>query len=229
MTVEKVREELFKNSEEKYKKFTEKLIPETENILGVRTPVLKNLAKKIIKEGRGEEYTLCDDMYYHEEFIVQGMVIGFLKADFEEKRKFVEKFIPKIKNWAVCDNFCSVFKIPKKDKEKVWEFLEKYFVSKEEYEVRFAIIMSLKHFMCEKYLEKIFIKLDNLKNNNYYVQMGAAWVIAEGFTKYSEITLKYILKNNLDNFTHNKAIQKICESLRVDSRTKEYLKSLKRK
>ena len=56
MTVEKVREELFKNSEEKYKKFTEKLIPETENILGVRTPVLKNLAKKIIKEGRGEEY-----------------------------------------------------------------------------------------------------------------------------------------------------------------------------
>ena len=229
MTVEKVREELFKNSEEKYKKFTEKLIPETENILGVRTPVLKNLAKKIIKEGRGEEYDLCDDMYYHEEFIVQGMVIGFLKADFEEKRKFVEKFIPKIKNWAVCDNFCSVFKVPKKDKEKVWEFLEKYFVSKEEYEVRFAIIMSLKHFMCEKYLEKIFIKLDNLKNNNYYVQMGAAWVIAEGFTKYSEITLKYILKNNLDNFTHNKAIQKICESLRVDSRTKEYLKSLKRK
>ena len=229
MTVEKVREELFKNSEEKYKKFTEELIPETENILGVRTPILKNLAKKIIKEGRGEEYALCDDMYYHEEFIVQGMVIGFLKADFEEKRKFVEKFIPKIKNWAVCDNFCFVFKVPKKDKEKVWEFLEKYFVSKEEYEVRFAIIMSLKHFMCEKYLEKIFIKLDNLKNNNYYVQMGAAWVIAEGFTKYSEITLKYILKNNLDNFTHNKAIQKICESLRVDSRTKEYLKSLKRK
>ena len=229
MTAEKVREELFKNSEEKYKNFIEKFIPETENILGVRTPVLKNLAKKIIKEGRGEEYALCGDIYYHEEFIVQGMVIGFLKADFEEKRKFAEKFIPKIKNWAVCDNFCSVFKVPKKDKEKVWEFLEKYFVSKEEYEVRFAIIMSLKHFMCEKYLEKIFIKLDNLKNNNYYVQMGAAWVIAEGFTKYSEITLKYILKNNLDNFTHNKAIQKICESLRVDSRTKEYLKSLKRK
>ena len=229
MIGEKIREELFKNSEEKYKKFTENLIPGCENFLGVRTPVLKNLAKKIIKEGRGEEYALCDDMYYHEEFIVQGMVIGFLKADFEEKRKFAEKFIPKIKNWAVCDNFCSVFKVPKKDKEKVWEFLEKYFVSKEEYEVRFAIIMSLKHFMCEKYLEKIFIKLDNLKNNNYYVQMGAAWVIAEGFTKYSEITLKYILKNNLDNFTHNKAIQKICESLRVDSRTKEYLKSFKRK
>lgn len=229
MTVEKIREELLKNSEEKYKKFTEKLIPETENILGVRTPVLKNLAKKIIKEGRGEEYALCDDMYYHEEFIVQGMAIGFLKADFEEKRKFAEKFIPKIKNWAVCDNFCSVFKVPKKDEEKVWEFLEKYFVSKEEYEVRFAIIMSLKHFMCEKYLEKIFIKLDNLKNKNYYVQMGAAWVIAEGFIKYPEITLKYILKNNLDDFTHNKAIQKICESLRIDSRSKEYLKGLKRK
>ena len=157
------------------------------------------------------------------------MVIGFLKVDFEEKRKFAEKFIPKIKNWAVCDNFCSVFKVPKKDKEKVWEFLEKYFISEEEYEVRFAIIMSLKHFMCDNYIEKIFIKLDNLRNNDYYVQMGAAWAVAEGFIKYPEITLKYILKNNLDNFTHNKVIQKICESLRVDSRTKEYLKSLKRK
>lgn len=129
----------------------------------------------------------------------------------------------------MCDNFCSVFKIPKKDKEKVWEFLEKYFISEEEYEVRFAIIVSLKHFMCDNYLEKIFIKLDNLRNNDYYVQMGAAWAVAEGFIKYPEITLKYILKNNLDNFTHNKAIQKVCESLRVDSRTKEYLKSLKRK
>ena len=229
MIGEKIREELFKNSEEKYKNFTEKFIPETENILGVRTPLLKNLAKKIIKESKGEEYALCDNLYYHEEFIVQGMVIGFLKIDFEEKRKFAEKFIPKIKNWAVCDNFCSVFKIPKKDKEKVWEFLEKYFISEEEYEVRFAIIMSLKHFMCDNYIEKIFIKLDNLRNNDYYVQMGAAWAVAEGFIKYPEITLKYILKNNLDNFTHNKAIQKVCESLRVDSRTKEYLKSLKRK
>ena len=229
MTAEKIREELLKNSEEKYKKFTEKLIPEAENILGVRTPVLKNLAKKIIEEGRGEEYALCDSLYYHEEFMVQGMVIGFLKINFEEKRKLAEKFIPKIKNWAVCDNFCSVFKMPKKDKEKVWEFLEKYFASKEEYEVRFAIIMSLKYFVCEEYLEKIFTKLDNLKNSDYYVQMGAAWVIAEGFIKYPEITLKYILKNNLDDFTHNKAIQKICESLRVDSRTKEYLKNLKRK
>ena len=229
MTVEKVREELFKNSEEKYKKFTENLIPGCENFLGVRTPVLKDVAKNIVKNGAGANYALCDSLYYHEEFILQGMVIGFLKIDFEEKRELAEKFIPKIKNWAVCDNFCSVFKIPKKDKEKVWEFLEKYFISEEEYEVRFAIIVSLKHFMCDNYLEKIFIKLDNLRNNDYYVQMGAAWAVAEGFIKYPEITLKYILKNNLDNFTHNKAIQKICESLRVDSRTKEYLKSLKRK
>lgn len=79
MTVEKVREELLNISEEKYKKFTENLIPGCENFLGVRTPVLKDVAKNIVKNGTGIEYALCDRLYYHEEFIIQGMVIGFLK------------------------------------------------------------------------------------------------------------------------------------------------------
>lgn len=224
-----IRENLIKLSENEYKKFNEKLIPSCENILGVRTPALKEIAKKIVQSEKWEEYVLYENMKYHEEFLLQGMVIGFQKAEFEKKIVLIEKFVPRIKNWAVCDNFCTVLKISKKDREKLWNFLERYFLSMKEYEIRFAVIMCLKNFINEEYLFKVFKRIDTLEERkDYYVQMGIAWTIAEAFIKYPEKTLEYLRENNLDDFTFNKAIQKICESFRVEKEMKKYLKTLKR-
>ena len=141
--------------------------------------------------------------------------------------KYAELFIPRINNWAGCDNFCANLKIVKKNKEKIWKFLEKYFLSRKEYEIRFAVVMSLKYFIEKEYLDKIFEKIDNLKNSEYYVQMGVAWTVAECFIKYGDKTLEYLKNNKLDDFTFNKAIQKICESERVDKEIKLHLKKLK--
>lgn len=224
-----IREKLIKLSENGYKKFNEKFIPGCENILGVRTPVLREIAKMIIQSKKGEEYILCESMKYHEEFLLQGMVIGFQKMKFEEKTVLIEKFVPRIENWAVCDNFCTVLKTSKKDREKLWNFLEKYFLSNKEYEIRFAVVMCLKNFINEEYLYKVFKRIDSLKEKKgYYVRMGIAWTVAEAFIKYPEITLQYLRDNNLDDFTFNKTIQKICESFRVEKEMKEYLKTLKR-
>lgn len=224
-----IREKLIKLSENGYKKFNEKFIPGCENILGVRTPVLREIAKMIIQSKKGEEYILCESMKYHEEFLLQGMVIGFQKMKFEGKTVLIEKFVPRIENWAVCDNFCTVLKTSKKDREKLWNFLEKYFLSNKEYEIRFAVVMCLKNFINEEYLYKVFKRIDSLKEKKgYYVRMGIAWTVAEAFIKYPEITLQYLRDNNLDDFTFNKTIQKICESFRVEKEMKEYLKTLKR-
>lgn len=224
-----IREKLIKLSENGYKKFNEKFIPGCGNILGVRTPVLREIAKMIIQSKKDEEYILCESMKYHEEFLLQGMVIGFQKMKFEEKTILIEKFVPRIKNWAVCDNFCTVLKISKKDREKLWSFLEKYFLSSKEYEIRFAVVMCLKNFINEEYLYKVFKRIDSLKEKKgYYVRMGIAWTVAEAFIKYPEITLQYLRDNNLDDFTFNKTIQKICESFRVEKEMKEYLKTLTR-
>ena len=173
-----IREKLIKLSENGYKKFNEKFIPGCGNILGVRTPVLREIAKMIIQSKKDEEYILCESMKYHEEFLLQGMVIGFQKMKFEEKIILIEKFVPRIENWAVCDNFCTVLKTSKKDREKLWNFLEKYFLSSKEYEIRFAVVMCLKNFINEEYLYKVFKRIDSLKEKKgYYVRMGIAWTV----------------------------------------------------
>lgn len=221
-----IREELEKMSDIDYKKFIENLTPGVENILGVRTSDLRKISKKIKENENWKEYILDENIVYYEEVMLQGMLIGFIK-DCEEMVKYAELFIPRINNWAVCDNFCANLKIVKKNKDKTWRFLEKYFFSNQEYEVRFAVIMSLKYFIEEEYLDKIFEKIDNLKNSEYYVQMGVAWTVAECFIKYGDKTLEYLKNNKLDDFTFNKAIQKICESERVDKEIKLHLKKLK--
>lgn len=224
-----IREELITLSEEKFRKFTENLIPRAENILGIRTPLLREISKRIAKSENWQEYILCEEMKYFEETMLQGMVIGLKKNEkLEEILSLVEKFIPRINNWAVCDAFCTDLKIVKKNREKTWEFLQRYFDSNEEYEIRVALVLSLKYFVSEEYLSEIFVKLDNLKNHSYYVQMGAAWLLAEIYIKFPENANMYINNNKLDDFTHNKAIQKICESFRVEKNAKEYLKTLKR-
>ena len=71
--------------------------------------------------------------------------------------------------------------------------------------------------------------IDKYNTNEYYVQMAVAWLISICYIKHSERTMEYIMNNKLDNFTHNKAIQKVRESYRVDSRDKDILNKLKRK
>ena len=43
-----------------------------------------------------------------------------------------------------------------------------------------------------------------------------------------DFCLRFIKNNNLPNDIHNKAIQKICESQRIDKETKIYLKKIKK-
>ncbi|MCI6737649.1 MAG: DNA alkylation repair protein, partial [Intestinibacter sp.] len=42
-------------------------------------------------------------------------------------------------------------------------------------------------------------------------------------------TMEFLKNNDLDDFTYNKSLQKICESLRIDKDTKTLIKSMKRK
>ena len=98
----------------------------------------------------------------------------------------------------------------------------------------FVLTLSLKnqiltHFINENYIDEIIKLLDNIECDKYYVQMAIAWLISIAYVKYKEKTEKYLKKSKLSNFTYNKAIQKIIESLRVSKEDKERLKKMKRK
>ena len=172
-----VKEKILAIAEKDYKQFSASLIPNINNVLGVRIPALRQLAKEVYKES-GIEYLSCDDTEYMEEVMLQGMIIGFIKDSPDKILEHVEKFIPKINNWAVCDIFCGGLKFTKKNKELVWNFIQKYLKSDKEYYKRFGLVMILSYFIDDKYIDKVLEILDNFSHEGYYARMGAAWALS---------------------------------------------------
>ncbi|HVI39136.1 MAG TPA: DNA alkylation repair protein [Anaerovoracaceae bacterium] len=223
-----IRERIFDRAEEEYKKFQSKLIPGEDRLLGVRLPYLKELAKEIAKEDWREYLNNAQDEYY-EEIMLQGLVIGYAKAEPQEILHYTAQFIPKITNWGVCDSFCTGLKLAKKHPQLVWDFIQPYLKSGKEFEIRFAVIMMLAHFIADEFIDQVITNLDKVHHDGYYVKMGVAWAISVCFVKYPDKTMAYLKNSNLDNFTFNKSLQKILESYRVDQEAKVIIRSMKRK
>lgn len=225
--MEEVRKKIFELADEKYKEFHSKLCPNTSNIVGVRVPILRNYAKELAK-GDFRTYLKNAKNDYYEEIMLQGMVIGLAKMDIEERLKYIEGFVPKIDNWAICDVFCTGLKFVNKNKEQVWKFLRKYTKSKEEFELRFLIVIMLDFYITEEYINKVIALLDSIKHTGYYVKMAISWTISVAYVKYPKITMEYLKNNTLDDFTYNKALQKILESYRVNDEDKKIIKGMKK-
>lgn len=223
-----LRERILELADEEYRQFHSALVPGTDNILGVRLPKLRELAKELAKGDWHDYISRAQDDYY-EEIMLQGLVIGYVKTDIEEILHYVAAFVPKIKNWGVCDSFCNSLKVTKLHRSRVWEFLQPYLLSREEFELRFGIVMLLNFYIEDEYIDWVLPLLDGAKHEGYYVKMAVAWAISICFVKYPEKTMDYLKNNTLENFTYNKALQKITESFRVDKDTKALIRSMKRR
>ena len=223
-----LRNRLFELSDEKYKKFHSGLCPNTDNIIGVRLPQLRQIAKEIAKgDWRGYLENCLED--YYEENLINGLVIAYAKCDVEEKLQYIKVFVPKINYWAICDSFCSSLKFTTKNREIVWEFLQPYLNSDKEFKIRFAVVMMLNYYITEEYIDIVLKSLDKISHDGYYVKMAVAWAVSICFIHFKDKTMDFLKNNNLDDFTYNKSLQKICESLRVNKDTKILIKSMKRK
>lgn len=225
---EEIRKRIFELADLKYKEFHSGLCPNTNNIVGVRVPVLRNYAKEVAK-GDFRRYLSNARNDYYEEIMLQGMVIGLAKMKVEERLNYIREFVPKINNWAICDVFCAGLKFTNTNKETMWEFLQEYKNSKEEFELRFFIVMLLDFYITDEYIKIVLKLIDSIKHEGYYVKMAIAWALSVAYVKYPEITMEFFQNNTLDNFTFNKALQKIIESYRVSDLNKEIIREMKRK
>ena len=162
-TTENVRNELKTLEDPTYREFHSSLIPGADNILGVRIPQLRTMAKEIAKKEDWRTFVEATDTLYYEETMLQGMVIGRAKMEPEERIKYIRLFVPRINNWAVCDIFSGELKTAaRKGKETIWQFVQPYLESKEEYQLRFGIVM-LFHYVDEEYDEVIRV---NFRESN---------------------------------------------------------------
>ncbi len=226
---QEIKKKLNELADKKYQDFHTSLCPGTENIIGVRVPILRNYAKELFKEKDWKQTIKEIDNEYYEEIMLQGMLIGQAKTeDINIVLKYIEEYVPKIDNWAICDVFCAGLKITKKYKKEMWDFIQKYLKSDKEFEIRFAVVMILDYYIEETYLQEDFKIFENIKNKNYYVKMAVAWAISICLIKFYNETVKYMETSKLDSWTYNKAIQKAIESYRISDENKKVLREMKK-
>ena len=210
----------------KYRDMQIKIIPNInpESIIGVRTPELKNLAKDILNAGNYEDF--LDDLphKFFEENQLHAFIISGIK-DMEECMKETEKFLPYVDNWATCDQMSP--KIFKKHKDVLLTHVKKWIKSGKTYTIRFGVGMLMEHFLDDDYDSCYPEMVSKIRSKEYYVNMMIAWYFATALAKQYESVLPFIEEKRLDDWTHNKAIQKCVESRRIADEQKIYLKSLK--
>lgn len=222
----KVKERLIALAEGNYQVLSSSLIPGCNNMIGCRIPGLRSLAKEICKTDF-RKYLENPAEDYFEETMLQGFVIGYAKMDIDERLFYAAEFIPKIKDWAVNDGFCSTFKVAIKNREKVWDFLLPYAKSEKEFEIRVAAVMYMDYYLTEEYIDKVLEMLFSMKQDDYYAMMGIAWALATAYAKFPEQT-RAALDWDWPKATLNKAIQKMCESFRVSEEDKIELRKRKK-
>lgn len=229
VTTENIKEILLSYVDDKFKDFTSALIPGSRPILGVRIPVLRQIAKEIAK---GDWQTFIreapEDTY--EEVNVKGFVIGYAKADLETLFPYIAAHIEKINDWSLCDGFCSNLKIVAKHRERFLEFLLPYAKIDDEFKQRVVAVILMDYYLTDEYINMTLEVLDSLKNEKYYCKMAVAWAVATAWAKQREKTYTYMQdgNNTLDDWTYNKAIQKMLESYRVSAEDKVMLREMKK-
>lgn len=218
--------DLTKLSDSNYLNFNKKLVFTKYKMLGIRVPLIRKLAKKISKTNI-KSYLNSSSFSTYEEILLYGILISYLDS-LDDFNYYLEKFLPMIDNWAICDMTVCGFKIISKSQKYFFKKIRKYLNSNEEFIVRVGLIMLMNFYLTDEYIDEIFNLIDNINSDKYYVNMAIAWLISELYIKHKEKTVKYLKNNKLDKFTHNKAISKIKDSYRVTKEEKDNLTALKK-
>ena len=226
--VEEIQNELVNLSEEKYREFTKKLIPNVneDRILGIRTPVLRSYAKELNNNGVKNLFLDSLPHNYLEENSLHMYLLEDISDDPKEIINQLNRFLPYVDNWATCDGYRpkKLNKYPKIVEDAVIDWLN----AKTVYEVRFGIVMSLKVLLGENFSPGTFDKIIGIKSNEYYINIAIAWYVCEALIKNYDYAFYAIEKGRLDKWVNNKAIQKCRESYRISDELKEYLKGFKK-
>lgn len=221
-------EYLISLKDEKYKEFHSSLVLNSKyEMIGIRVPIMRNVAKEIAKNSNIEEFLKCAKDKYYEEIMIQGLVISHIK---DEKMfyEYFKKHAKKIDNWALCDTFCSAIKIVEKYEDKYFKEALQMSLDKKEFISRIGLVIILDHFINEKNADTIFETLNKIESDKFYINMAEAWLVCEMYIKCPKQTQKFIMNNNLNAFTQNKSISKIRDSYRVSKEEKDYLNNFKK-
>lgn len=221
-----VYERLLSYQDEDYKEFQSKLVPniDKEIIIGVRTPHIRGIVKEIFGTEEATIFLQTLPHQYYEENLVHFFLISKIK-NFNECVREVERFLPYINCWPVCDQATPL--VFKKNHDTLLPLIKKWIKSKHVYTARFGIRMLMNEFLNDDFKDEYLGLVSSKSGDDYYLKMMIAWFFATALAKQYDATIKYIENRCLDQWIHKKTIQKAIESYRVSDEHKEYLKTFR--
>lgn len=222
---------LFSMGDEHYKAFHSRIVPGITHFHGVSSQKLKSVMKDLAKNPNLPafyEFVRLGTSY--EERMLRGMVIGRLfRRDFPRAVAEIEEYLPHIDNWALCDGLVSDTKpVIGKHLDEMLPRIERYIASGIPYTVRVGYVLLNGNYVDKPYLERIFaLCLQNPCVDEYYVQMGIAWLLSTCYIKFPEETYRFISSGQIeDPFVLKKTVSKICDSYRVTDEHKKKAKGV---
>lgn len=212
---------LRENQDSEYRKMQIRLIPDVDpaQILGVRTPVLREMAKHL-----PDGFLDALPHFYFEENQLHAFAIERIR-DFGECLARVNAFLPFVDNWATCDQMTP--KAFARESERLLESIPVWLSSAHPYTARFAMRMLMNFFLKDRFEEKYLEWVAEANREHYYVKMMVAWYFATALAFQFESALPWIQEMRLEPWTRRKAIQKALESYRVSDAQKSILRALR--
>ena len=222
-----LQQHLFGMRDAVYAAFIAKLTPgfPPSHFIGVRVPLLRTIARSFAKEEAASQRFLSHLPHsYYEEDMLHGMLISLVK-DYDRCLDLIDRFLPYVDNWAVCDTLSP--KVFAKHKAQLLENILRWSSSSHTYTCRFGLRMLMTHFLDDSFSADFLEIPAAIRSEEYYVKMMVAWFFATALAKQWEATLPYLENRQLDPWTHRKTIQKAIESYRIPPERKDYLRTLR--
>ncbi len=226
--IDTIREQLNKCADKKFQEFSTKITKCNHTMIGVSIPKLRAIAKEIAHDNP-YEFLNSNPLEYYEEVMLQGFVIGYMKANDDEKYGLMDKYVKVINDWSECDCVLSSLKFLSHDTNRTYNVALQYIESKGEFVRRFGIVMLMDYCLDKDLINQSLNVLLSIKSSDYYVNMAVAWALSLCFVMDYQLTYSNFVNCDLDTFTYNKTIQKCKESYRITPQQKIELSSLKRK
>lgn len=223
MTNDKVLNSLYASADAKCKACNVRLINsvDKDTIIGVRTPVLRSMARNMIANGTANAFVAQLPHKFFEENQLHAFIISET-PDFDFVMREINRFLPYVDNWATCDQMSP--KVFVTNAEKLLPHIKKWLKSKHVYTVRFGIVCLMRYFLQDRFDTKYLDMVAGIKSKEYYINMAQAWYFSVAAVKQFESAYPYFI--NLEDWTRWCAVQKATKSTRISAVQKKRLKML---
>ena len=224
--IEIIRSELFAMQDLEYKMFQCALMPtvDPDTVIGVRTPQLRALAKRLKKEPGAAAFLSDLPHRYYEENNLHAFLVAQM-ADYDACIGALNTFLPFVDNWATCDMLRP--KSFQKHRGALLREIDIWLASAHTYTIRFGLEMLMLHFLDQNFELRFPDMVAEIQSEEYYVNMMIAWYFSTALAKQWDNVIGYLENHRLSPWVHNKTIQKAVESLRIPVEAKQYLRSLR--